>query len=209
MRSSRCASLRRASACSPSSIFFTLQTANFWSPQTMTAISTVASTIGIVAVGVTMLMISGEFDLSVGQNFAFTPIIWAILFVTQRHERVAGACDRARLRDLGRARQRVRHHRLRHPLLHHHARHVLRAAGAEQSPDQRASADHVRPQRRRCRCSGARIGKTPFYMPLVWMFVIAIGILVRADAPALRQLDVRDRRQGRAGEGHGRADGAR
>jgi simple sugar transport system permease protein len=48
----------------------------------MTAISTVASTIAIVAVGVTMLMISGEFDLSVGQNFAFTPIVWAILFVS-------------------------------------------------------------------------------------------------------------------------------
>src|SRR4030095_1780770 len=63
-------------------LFFTAQTPNFWSPQTMTAISTVASTIGIVAVGVTMLMICGEFDLSVGQNFAFTPIVWAILFVT-------------------------------------------------------------------------------------------------------------------------------
>jgi simple sugar transport system permease protein len=63
-------------------LFFTSQTPNFWSPQTMTAITTIASTIGIVAVGVTMLMISGEFDLSVGQNFAFTPIVWAILFVT-------------------------------------------------------------------------------------------------------------------------------
>jgi simple sugar transport system permease protein len=63
-------------------LFFTSQTANFWSPQTMTAITTVASTIAIVAVGVTMLMISGEFDLSVGQNFAFTPIVWAILFVS-------------------------------------------------------------------------------------------------------------------------------
>ena len=45
-----------------------------------------------------MLMISGEFDLSVGQNFAFVPIVWAILLVTQRHERVAGAGDRARPR---------------------------------------------------------------------------------------------------------------
>jgi simple sugar transport system permease protein len=62
--------------------FFTYQTPNFWSPQTMTAISTIASTVGIVAIGVTMLMISGEFDLSVGQNFAFTPIVWAILFVS-------------------------------------------------------------------------------------------------------------------------------
>ena len=63
-------------------LFFTAQTGNFWSPQTMTAITTVASTIAIVSVGVTMLMVSGEFDLSVGQNFAFTPIIWAILFVS-------------------------------------------------------------------------------------------------------------------------------
>jgi len=63
-------------------LFFTLQTPNFWSPQTMTAISTIASTVAIVAIGVTMLMISGEFDLSVGQNFAFTPIVWAILFVS-------------------------------------------------------------------------------------------------------------------------------
>ncbi len=63
-------------------LFFTLQTPNFWSPQTMTAITTIASTVGIVAIGVTFLMISGEFDLSVGQNFAFTPIIWAILFVS-------------------------------------------------------------------------------------------------------------------------------
>jgi simple sugar transport system permease protein len=63
-------------------LFFTFQTGHFWSPQTMTAISTVASTIAIVAVGVTLLMISGEFDLSVGQNFAFTPIVWAILYVS-------------------------------------------------------------------------------------------------------------------------------
>ncbi len=63
-------------------LFFTAQTMNFWSPQTMTAISSIAATVGIVSIGVTILMMSGEFDLSVGQNFAFVPIIWAILFVT-------------------------------------------------------------------------------------------------------------------------------
>lgn len=63
-------------------LFFTLQTGNFWSPQTMTAISSIAATVGIVSIGITMLMMSGEFDLSVGQNFAFVPIIWAILFVS-------------------------------------------------------------------------------------------------------------------------------
>lgn len=63
-------------------LFFTANTGNFWSPQTMTAISSIAATVGIVSIGVTILMMSGEFDLSVGQNFAFVPIIWAILFVT-------------------------------------------------------------------------------------------------------------------------------
>ncbi len=63
-------------------LFFTSQTGNFWSPQTMTAISSIAATVGIVSIGVTLLMMSGEFDLSVGQNFAFVPIIWAILFVS-------------------------------------------------------------------------------------------------------------------------------
>jgi hypothetical protein len=42
-------------------IFFTLQTTNFWSPQTMTAISTVASTIGIVSIGVTISAANSTF----------------------------------------------------------------------------------------------------------------------------------------------------
>jgi len=46
---------------------FTILSANFWSPNNLTAITTIASTVGIVAIGVTMLMISGEFDLSVGE----------------------------------------------------------------------------------------------------------------------------------------------
>jgi simple sugar transport system permease protein len=63
-------------------IFFTLQTANFWSSINLTAVSSIAATIGIVGIGVTVLMMSGEFDLSVGKNFAFVPIVWAILFVS-------------------------------------------------------------------------------------------------------------------------------
>jgi len=37
-------------------------------------------TLGIIALGVNLLMISGEFDLSVGSNFAFSALILAILF---------------------------------------------------------------------------------------------------------------------------------
>ncbi|MCY7419327.1 MAG: ABC transporter permease [Chloroflexi bacterium] len=63
-------------------VFTAIAGQKMWSTQTMSAISTVASTVAIVAVGVTLLMICGEFDLSVGQNFAFTPIVWTTLFVT-------------------------------------------------------------------------------------------------------------------------------
>jgi simple sugar transport system permease protein len=63
-------------------LFFTFRTTNFLSGMNMTAITGIAATVGIVSIGVTMLMMSGEFDLSVGQNFAFVPIVWAILFVS-------------------------------------------------------------------------------------------------------------------------------
>lgn len=61
---------------------FSILSANVWSPNSLTAITTIASTVGIVSIGVTMLMISGEFDLSVGQLYAFTPIVWGILFIS-------------------------------------------------------------------------------------------------------------------------------
>jgi simple sugar transport system permease protein len=156
-------------------LFFTLQTANFWSPQTMTAISTVASTIAIVAVGVTMLMICGEFDLSVGQNFAFTPIVWAILFVTNGVNEWLGliialgfaACVGvvnglvttafgipSFITTLG---MFFVLEGLNNLLI---SGHQLIMFG----PSRAMSA------------LGARIGSTPFYMPLVWMFIIACAL---------------------------------
>jgi simple sugar transport system permease protein len=155
-------------------LFFTLQTANFWSPQTMTAISTVASTIGIVAVGVTMLMISGEFDLSVGQNFAFTPIIWAILFVTFGwNEWLALVIALACAVTVGLVNGYVTTlfgipsfittlgmffvlQGLNNLLISGHQLIMF---------DPSLSMTLL----------GAEIGKTPFYMPLVWMFVIALA----------------------------------
>src|SRR5437764_1401006 len=62
-------------------VFWLMAGSKVWSPQTLKAVSDISSLFAIVAVGVTLLMISGEFDLSVGQNFAFTPIVWATLFV--------------------------------------------------------------------------------------------------------------------------------
>lgn len=155
-------------------IFFTLQTSNFWSPQTMTAISTVASTIGIVSVGVTMLMISGEFDLSVGQNFAFTPIVWAILFVSNdMNEWVALAIALGFAATVGLVNGYVTTvfgipsfittlgmffvlQGLNNLLISGHQLIMFDPSAA-------------------MTLLGAKIGTTPFYMPLVWMFVIALA----------------------------------
>jgi simple sugar transport system permease protein len=62
-------------------VFWLMAGSKVFSPQTLKAVSDISSLFAIVAIGVTILMISGEFDLSVGQNFAFTPIVWATLFV--------------------------------------------------------------------------------------------------------------------------------
>jgi simple sugar transport system permease protein len=155
-------------------LFFTAQTTNFWSPQTMTAISTVASTIGIVAVGVTILMISGEFDLSVGQNFAFTPIVWAILFVTNdMNEWLALLIALGFAVTVGLVNGIVTTafgipsfittlgmffvlQGLNNLLISGHQLIMFDPSAAMS-------------------LLGAEIGNTPFYMPLVWMFVIATG----------------------------------
>jgi simple sugar transport system permease protein len=153
-------------------LFFSLQTGNFWSPQTMTAISTIASTIAIVSVGVTMLMISGDFDLSVGQNFAFTPIVWAILFVSNGLNEwlalvvalVCGACVGvvnglvttvfgipSFIATLG---MFFVLEGLNNLLISGHQLIMFDPSAAMAT-------------------LGGRIGTTPFYMPVIWMFVIA------------------------------------
>ena len=50
----------------------------FTQPQ-LSAVAALSSSVGMVALGVTILMISGEFDLSVSQTFTFAPIAMAIL----------------------------------------------------------------------------------------------------------------------------------
>lgn len=59
-------------------IFFSLAADNFLTSISIANILTFASINGIVAVGVAMLMISGEFDLSVGSTFAVASFIFAL-----------------------------------------------------------------------------------------------------------------------------------
>jgi simple sugar transport system permease protein len=56
-------------------VIFQIMSGYFVTTDEIAGIFVVPSTLGIMAVGVAMLMISGEFDLSVGSMFAITPIV--------------------------------------------------------------------------------------------------------------------------------------
>lgn len=51
----------------------------FLSMETFGSIATVSTEIGIMALGATILMIAGEFDLSIGSNFALSGMVFAVL----------------------------------------------------------------------------------------------------------------------------------
>jgi simple sugar transport system permease protein len=58
--------------------FFSIAAPNFLSPLSIGNILTFGSITSIVTIGVAMLMISGEFDLSVGSNFAIASYVLAL-----------------------------------------------------------------------------------------------------------------------------------
>ncbi|MBO8165800.1 MAG: ABC transporter permease [Thermotogae bacterium] len=58
---------------------FGIMNPQFLSLGNLVTISTVAAELGLVTMGINLVMISGEFDLSVGSIFALTPIIFALL----------------------------------------------------------------------------------------------------------------------------------
>lgn len=59
-------------------LFFSFATEYFLSPMALSNILTFGSITGIVVIGVAMLMISGEFDLSVGSTFAVSSYVFAL-----------------------------------------------------------------------------------------------------------------------------------
>ena len=63
-------------------IVFSSLSEGFLSLFSFSSILSASSELGIIAVGITMLMIAGEFDLSVGVNFAFAGMIFSYLTVS-------------------------------------------------------------------------------------------------------------------------------
>ena len=57
-------------------LVFGNMSSHLWSRQQLNGITSLSASIGIVAVGVTFLMISGEFDLSVGAVFAISAVLF-------------------------------------------------------------------------------------------------------------------------------------
>src|SRR5262245_62140242 len=152
--------------------FFSLQTGKFWSPQTMTAISSIAATVGMVSVGVTLLMMSGEFDLSVGQNFAFVPIVWAILFVTNgMNEWLSLAIALA----LGGLVGLVNGYVTTYFRIPSFITTLGMYFGLQGMNNLLISGHQLIMFDPRLSMSllGGRIGKSPFYMPVLWLIVIA------------------------------------
>ena len=81
--------------------FFSLTTDTFLTEFNLINILRNAALIGIVAVGMTYLLIAGEIDLSVGSVFGFLTVIMGLLVVVLETEPLArdGPGDRARRRD--------------------------------------------------------------------------------------------------------------
>ncbi|MFQ5907040.1 MAG: ABC transporter permease, partial [bacterium] len=59
-------------------IFFAVSAEHFLTLVALSNILSFASILGIIVVGVAMLMIAGEFDLSVGSNFAVASFVFAL-----------------------------------------------------------------------------------------------------------------------------------
>ncbi len=62
-------------------LFFSINAPNFLTPLAIGNILTFGSITGIVTIGVTILMVSGEFDLSVGSNFALSSYVVALSLI--------------------------------------------------------------------------------------------------------------------------------
>ena len=60
-------------------VFFFTTKGIVFSPDALRIIFVAVSELGIVTIGITMLIISGEFDLSIGSVFALSPLICARL----------------------------------------------------------------------------------------------------------------------------------
>ena len=171
----------------------------------------VAAEIGIIAAPITLLIIAGEFDLSVGSTVAAGEVIISYLTVNAGWPFVGRLRRRGRRGDRCWRGERMAGREDQAAVLHHHAGHALHhpRGGARRAQD----ADGHEHDRRRPRGRRRHSGDPPLFgfdwtlcdfAPLVDRDHGAGGLGARQNN--IRQLDLRDRRQSnrRGQDGHPR-----
>jgi simple sugar transport system permease protein len=73
-------------------VIFSILGDSFFSLATFSSIASVSTEMGILALGATLLMIAGEFDLSLGSNFALSGMVFALLTSLSFHPLGALLC---------------------------------------------------------------------------------------------------------------------
>ena len=124
-----CATSRPSSRCCSSSLFFSIASPSFATLGNLENILQQVSVTGIIAVGLTFVILTAEIDLSVGAIANATAIVLTFFTLQPdyvniaQHPAARRPRDHPRARRLlrARARHRLRRHPHRHPLLHHDA----------------------------------------------------------------------------------------
>ena len=125
--------------------FFALTTNTFLTEFNLINILRNAALIGIVAVGMTYLLIAGEIDLSVGSVFGFLTVIMGLLVVVLGINPWLAMVGVIALGALIGAHQRADPDPDRHSVVHRHARDARRLPQRRPDRERRAAAHHARP----------------------------------------------------------------
>ncbi len=129
---------------------------DFLSPQNISNTLAFTVELGLIALAMTLLMTSGEFDLSVGSVFGFSPVLMWTLFNSGVTSLEVGLRHRAGGRRADRAGQRLVRHPAEDPVLPGDARHAAGRARHRAVRHRRLSAAHLE---RRRPAAGRRAGR--------------------------------------------------
>ena len=122
-------------------IYFQAANPAFLSEQNILSLAQFAVPYVVIAAALCMLLICGEIDLSVGQSFAFAPIVMYLAYEQLYPVSAARGPGGAARRRARRARERPDHGLPRRVVAHHDARDVLPARWSERHPHRRLPRD--------------------------------------------------------------------
>ena len=165
---------------------------NFLSPLNISNTLAFTVELGLIALTMTLLMTAGEFDLSVGSVFGFSPVLMWTLYnqgILPLELAFVAALGISGADRLG---QRLVRDLAEDPLVPGHARHAARGQGYGAVRDRRLPATDLEGRRHAARDSARRRlhpRRVPPLLVAVLVHRCGRGAWLCADADALRQLD--------------------